>query len=156
MYLTYVDVEWPIGFINFFRWTGIANLMILELAPLDCITGSRISYYSKITFHTLIMPMVALIFVTVYVSGLFILKWCVVDWLKVPSRTPQRGREGDPVQAVELACYLRQTCSASPCPGPKCTTPSLRPTVNGHTVRSFSRHGQQSAAQGSSTTCLTL
>jgi hypothetical protein len=34
----------------------------------------------------------------------------------------------------------------------KCTTPSLIPTVNGNTVRSFSTHGQQSAAKGSSTT----
>jgi hypothetical protein len=33
-----------------------------------------------------------------------------------------------------------------------CTKPSLIPTVNGNTVRSFSTHGQQSAAQGSSTT----
>jgi hypothetical protein len=33
----------------------------------------------------------------------------------------------------------------------KCTTPSLIPTVNGNTVRSFSTHGQQSAAKGSST-----
>jgi hypothetical protein len=33
-----------------------------------------------------------------------------------------------------------------------CTTTSLIPTVNGNTVRSFSKHGQQSAAQGSSTT----
>jgi hypothetical protein len=29
----------------------------------------------------------------------------------------------------------------------KCTTPSPIPTVNGNTVRSFSTHGQQSAAQ---------
>jgi hypothetical protein len=36
--------------------------------------------------------------------------------------------------------------------GPKRTTPSLMPTVNGNTVLSFSTHGQQSAAQGSSTT----
>jgi hypothetical protein len=34
----------------------------------------------------------------------------------------------------------------------KCTTPSLIPTVDGNTVRSFSTHGQQSAAKGSSTT----
>jgi hypothetical protein len=34
----------------------------------------------------------------------------------------------------------------------KCTTPSLIPTVNGNTVRSFYTHGQQSAAKGSSTT----
>jgi hypothetical protein len=39
---------------------------------------------------------------------------------------------------------------------PHCTAPSLIPTVNGNTVRSFSTHGQQSAAQGSSTTVLTL
>jgi hypothetical protein len=32
-----------------------------------------------------------------------------------------------------------------------CTTPSLMPTMNGNTVRSFSTHGQQSAAKGSST-----
>jgi hypothetical protein len=37
----------------------------------------------------------------------------------------------------------------------KCTTPSLIPTYNGNTVRSFSSHGQQSAAKGSLTTvCL--
>jgi hypothetical protein len=63
--------------VNFFRWTGIANLMVLELAPLDCISGNRISYYSKITFHTLIMPITALIFLSVYVIGLFSLKWYV-------------------------------------------------------------------------------
>ena len=34
----------------------------------------------------------------------------------------------------------------------QCTTPSLIPRVKGNTVRSFSTHGQQSAAQGSSTT----
>jgi hypothetical protein len=34
----------------------------------------------------------------------------------------------------------------------KCTAPSLIPTVNGNAVRSFSTHGQQSAARGSSTT----
>jgi hypothetical protein len=33
-----------------------------------------------------------------------------------------------------------------------CTTPSLIPTVTGNTVRSFSTHGQQPAAKGSSTT----
>jgi hypothetical protein len=34
----------------------------------------------------------------------------------------------------------------------KCTAPSLIPTVNGNTVRSFSTHGHLSASQGSSTT----
>ena len=33
-----------------------------------------------------------------------------------------------------------------------CTAPSLIPTANGNTVRSFPTHGQQSAAQASSTT----
>jgi hypothetical protein len=33
-----------------------------------------------------------------------------------------------------------------------CTAPSLMPTVNGNTVRSFSTHGHLSAAKGSSTT----
>ena len=35
---------------------------------------------------------------------------------------------------------------------PNCTALSLIPTVDGNTVRSFSTHGQQSAAKGSSTT----
>ena len=35
---------------------------------------------------------------------------------------------------------------------PLCTAPSLIPTVNGNTVRSFSTHGQLSAAQGGPTT----
>jgi hypothetical protein len=34
----------------------------------------------------------------------------------------------------------------------KCTALSMIPTVNGNTVRSFSTHGQLSAAKGSSTT----
>jgi hypothetical protein len=34
----------------------------------------------------------------------------------------------------------------------KCTAPSLMPTVSGNTVLSFSTHGHQSAAKGSSTT----
>jgi hypothetical protein len=54
--------------------------------------------------------------------------------------------------------------SASPCGGSTppslsvpavdtiCTALSLMPTVNGNTVRSFSTHGHQSAAKGSSTT----
>jgi hypothetical protein len=33
-----------------------------------------------------------------------------------------------------------------------CTALSLMPTINGNTVRSFSTHGHQSAAKGSSTT----
>jgi hypothetical protein len=33
-----------------------------------------------------------------------------------------------------------------------CTAPSLIPTVNGNTARSFSTHGQHPAAKGSSTT----
>jgi hypothetical protein len=37
-----------------------------------------------------------------------------------------------------------------------CTAPSLTPTVNGNTVRSFSTHEQLSAAQGSSTTAVSL
>jgi hypothetical protein len=34
------------------------------------------------------------------------------------------------------------------------TAPSLRPTVNGNTVRNFPTHGQPSAAQGNLTSCL--
>jgi hypothetical protein len=37
------------------------------------------------------------------------------------------------------------------CP-PPAAIPTLIPTVNGNTVRSFSSHGHQSAAKGSSTT----
>jgi hypothetical protein len=47
-------------------------------------------------------------------------------------------------------CIIRLT--AQPKVDTKCTAPSLIPTANGNTVRSFSTHGQQSAAKGSSTT----
>jgi hypothetical protein len=109
MYLAYVDVDWPTSFINFFRWTGIANLMILDIAPLDCISGSRISYYSKITFHTLIMPITALIFLAVYIGGSFFLKWYVM-WLPCTHSciNPHGGR--DAVGSPPLGC-----CFASPC-----------------------------------------
>jgi hypothetical protein len=46
----------------------------------------------------------------------------------------------------------RAEVTALPNMDTKCTTPSLIPTVNGNTVRSFSTHGQLSAAQGSSAT----
>jgi hypothetical protein len=42
--------------------------------------------------------------------------------------------------------------SSAPKVDTNCTAPSLIPTVNVNTVRSFSAHGHQSAAKGSSTT----
>jgi hypothetical protein len=51
-----------------------------------------------------------------------------------------------------LLSSARAEMTALPKVDTKCTTPSLIPTVNDNTVRSFSTHGQQSAAQGSSTT----
>jgi hypothetical protein len=51
-----------------------------------------------------------------------------------------------------LPSSARAEMTALPKVDTKCTTPSLIPTVNGNTVRSFSSHGQQSAAEGSSTT----
>jgi hypothetical protein len=51
-----------------------------------------------------------------------------------------------------LPSSARAEMTALPKVDNNCTTPSLIPTVNGNTVRSFSTHGQQSAAKGSSTT----
>jgi hypothetical protein len=69
---------------------------------------------------------------------------------------------GEPLQlGSPVAFHLRYSkdaietpfeLAAPPKVDSKCTTPSLIPTVNGSTVRSFSTHGQQSAANGSSTT----
>ena len=50
-----------------------------------------------------------------------------------------------------LPSSARAEMTALPKVDTNCTTPSLIPTVNGDTVRSFSTHGQQSAAKGSST-----
>ena len=44
----------------------------------------------------------------------------------------------------------RAEVTALPKVDTKCTAPSLIPTANGNTVRSFSTHGQPSAAKGSS------
>jgi hypothetical protein len=46
----------------------------------------------------------------------------------------------------------REALRTYPLARTNCTALSLIPTVNGNTVRSFSTHGQQSAAKGSSTT----
>jgi hypothetical protein len=53
--------------------------------------------------------------------------------------------------AVMLLSSAHAEVTALPNVDTKCTAPSLIPTVNGNTVRSSSTHGQQSAAQGSST-----
>jgi hypothetical protein len=71
-----------------------------------------------------------------------------------------RGTSGLIVAAKsDLAHALLGACSLKPADMtalPKvdtiCTAPSLIPTVTGNTVRSFSTHGQQSAAKGSSNT----
>jgi hypothetical protein len=51
-----------------------------------------------------------------------------------------------------LLSYAHAEMTALPKVDTKCTAPSLIPTVNGNTVRSFSTHGHQSKAKGSSTT----
>jgi hypothetical protein len=53
---------------------------------------------------------------------------------------------------VMLLSSARAEMTALPKVDTNCTTPSLIPPVNGNTVRSFSTHGHQSAAKGSSTT----
>jgi hypothetical protein len=52
------------------------------------------------------------------------------------------------------AAHLHTTTNTTTLPKVEtnCTAPSLKPTVNGNTVRCFSTHGHQSAAKGSSTT----
>ena len=54
--------------------------------------------------------------------------------------------------AMMLLSSAHAEVTALPKVDTNCTAPSLIPTVNGNTVRSFSTHGQQSAANGSSTT----
>jgi hypothetical protein len=51
-----------------------------------------------------------------------------------------------------LPSSARAEMTALPKVDTNCTAPSLIPTANGYTVSSFSTHGQQSAAKGSSTT----
>jgi hypothetical protein len=54
--------------------------------------------------------------------------------------------------AMMLLSSAHAEVTALPKVDTNCTAPSLIPTVNGNTVRSFSTHGQLPAAQGSSTT----
>jgi hypothetical protein len=68
-----------------------------------------------------------------------------------PVLSPARA-EGAGVGTVAPCSSLLNTPRAVFKVDTNCTAPSLIPTVNGNTVRSFSTHGQLSAAQGSSTT----
>jgi hypothetical protein len=65
------------------------------------------------------------------------------------------GRVASPREGKKQGMAV-QAPTGSPRPSPAQhqlhTTPSLIPTVDGNTVRSFSTYGHQSAAQGSSTT----
>jgi hypothetical protein len=84
-----------------------------------------------------------------------------------PSRLPQRRGTTSCREAAPFTSLLSATGSADAMMLPSsahadmptlpkldtnCTAPSLIPTVNGNTVRSFSTQGHQSAAKGSSTT----
>jgi hypothetical protein len=76
----------------------------------------------------------------------------LVDAVQVTPQHPPLiiSRRND--ASMMLPSSARADMTALPKVDTKCTAPSLIPTVNGNTVRSFSTHGQQSAAQGSSTT----
>ena len=41
LFVRYVDISWPSVFISWFKWTGIANLAVLDLAPVDCMQVSK-------------------------------------------------------------------------------------------------------------------
>jgi hypothetical protein len=62
-----------------------------------------------------------------------------------PVPVPYTGR----ADAMMRPSSARAEMTAPPKLGTSCTALSLIPTVNGNTVRSFSTHGQQSAAKGS-------
>ena len=62
------------------------------------------------------------------------------------ARSPMRLSSPPPSRQVTPPSSLTTLPKVAP------TAPSLIPTLYGNTVRSFSTHGQQSAAKGSSTT----
>ena len=77
IYVTYVDISWPPIFITWFKWTGIANLAVLDLAPIDCMQvekGSRVDFYQRHTVEALLLPGICLLFAGIYLSGLFLLR----------------------------------------------------------------------------------
>jgi hypothetical protein len=65
-----------------------------------------------------------------------------------PSPTPRNG----PPDVMMLPSSAHADMTTLPKVDTNCTAPSLIPTVNGNMVRSFSTHGHQSAAKGSSAT----
>jgi hypothetical protein len=65
--------------------------------------------------------------------------------------TSQHGATGD-ADTMTLPSSARAEMTALLKVDTSCTAPSLIPTVNGDKVRSFSTHGKQPAAKGSSTT----
>ena len=72
-----------------------------------------------------------------------------------PPKIPSHTEALPPHPPRALSAHAEMT--ALPKVDTNCTAPSLVPIVNGNKVRSFSTHGQLSAAKGSSTNhCLTL
>jgi hypothetical protein len=69
---------------------------------------------------------------------------------RVRRRVEARGGGGG--GGEQRACASPPEPTTLPKVDTNCTAPSLIPTVNGNTVRSFSTHGHQSAAKGSATT----
>jgi hypothetical protein len=75
IYVTYLSIDWPSQFTSFFKWTGIANLAILDIAPVDCIRpGNRVDFYAKHSFNVAIIPVVFAGMVVLYFVGVVFLK----------------------------------------------------------------------------------
>ena len=76
IYVSYVEIKWPEGFVSAFKWTGIANLAILDISPVDCTRpGKRIDFYQKHTYNVLIIPCVYVGFVAIYLVGVVVVRW---------------------------------------------------------------------------------
>jgi hypothetical protein len=72
--------------------------------------------------------------------------------LSYTTHPPSKSVATGSADAMMLPSSARADMRTLPKVDTKRTTPSLIPTVNGNTVRSFSTHEQRSAAKGSSTT----
>lgn len=73
--MTYVDLQWPPQFISWFKWTGIANLAVLDLSPVDCMgSKKRISYYTRHTMESLLLPGIMVLFAVIYIVGMWTLR----------------------------------------------------------------------------------
>eukprot|EP00238_Polyblepharides_amylifera_P008541 CAMPEP_0196598512 /NCGR_PEP_ID=MMETSP1081-20130531/94362_1 /TAXON_ID=36882 /ORGANISM="Pyramimonas amylifera, Strain CCMP720" /LENGTH=2025 /DNA_ID=CAMNT_0041924217 /DNA_START=263 /DNA_END=6340 /DNA_ORIENTATION=- len=115
IYVSYINIKWPSGFISYFKWTGIANLAIIEVAPVDCIggkNGSRIGFFPSYLFNILMIPMIFCIFVTIYLCGTITLRFYYAHvWVDVEEER-KKQRMKDRKEAREKARLEREEAEA--------------------------------------------